>query len=96
MDFIIGLLISKSRYNIEFDFIFVIINRFTKIVLYIPCKKTIDTAKLTNIFINKIIFCFRNPEFIIFDKGIIFTSKFWSMLYYTLKIKSKFSITFYP
>jgi hypothetical protein len=76
MDFITGLPISKNYYSIEFDFIFVIVDRFIKIVLYIPCKKTIDATKLTNIFIDKIISCFRNPESIIFDRGIIFTSKF--------------------
>jgi hypothetical protein len=36
--------ISKNRYGTEFDSIFIIINRFTKIVLYIFYKKTIDTV----------------------------------------------------
>jgi hypothetical protein len=96
MDFITGLPISKNRYGTEFDSIFVVINRFTKITLYIPCKKTIDAAELVDIFIDKITSCFGNPESIVSDRGIIFTSKFWSILCYILKIKSKFFMVFYP
>ena len=35
------------------------------------------------------------PESIVTDRGLLFTSKFWSLLYYFLKIKKKLSTIFY-
>lgn len=71
-------------------------NRFTKMAQYIPCKKTIDAADLADLFIERITSRFGNPESIVSDRGTVFTSRFWSTLCYSLKIKSKLSTAFHP
>ena len=96
MDFITGLPGSQDRHGTEFDAILVIVDRFTKMAVYIPCKKTIDAADLADLFIEKITSRFGNPAFIVSDRGTVFTSKFWSTVCYHLKMKSKLSTAFHP
>ena len=64
--------------------------------LYLPIVKTITITKLTDLFLNKVVRRFRAPRGIISNRGSIFTSKFWSELYFTIKIKYRLSIAFYP
>ena len=75
MDFIIGLLPSK-RGNKVYNAIYVIVNRYTKMALYLPIVKTITITKLIDLFLNKVVRCFRAPRGIISNYGSIFTSKF--------------------
>jgi hypothetical protein len=96
MDFIIGVPESVDRQGTGFDAVFVVVDRFTKMALYIPCKKTIDVAELADLFINKVTSKFSNPYSIVSDRGTLFMSKFWSTLCHALKIKAKLSTAFYP
>jgi hypothetical protein len=54
MDFIVDLLPS-TRNGRVYNSILVIIDRFTKIVIYIPYNKTYTTEELTDIFYEEII-----------------------------------------
>jgi len=94
MDFIIGLLPSK-RGDKVYNAIYVIVNRYTKMALYLPIVKTITITELTDLFFNKVVRRFRAPRGIISNYSSIFTSKFWSELYFTAKIKYRLSIAFY-
>lgn len=96
MDFITGVPYSKNSDGVEFDAIFVVVDRFTKMALYIPCQKTIDASELADLFIKHVTARFGNPQSIVSDRGTLFTSKFWSTLCYALRIKSRLSTAFHP
>jgi hypothetical protein len=75
MDFIIGLPPSR-RGDKVYNAIYVIVNRYTKIALYLPIVKTITITKLINLFLNKVVRHFRAPRGIVSNYGSLFTSKF--------------------
>jgi hypothetical protein len=78
-----------------YNAIYIIVNRYTKIALYLPIVKTITITELTDLFLNKVVHRFRAPRGIISNYSSIFTSKFWLELYFTIKIKRRLSIAFY-
>ena len=77
------------------DIILVIINKFTKYSWFISISTTINTTKLAELFYNQIELEYRNPDRIILDQESVFINKFWSELYYYLKIKLWYSTVFY-
>lgn len=91
MDFITGLPVSLS-----FDAILVIVDRFTKYSLFIPCNKTCTASDLATIFINKVFTYFGTPSEVISDRGTVFTSQFWNEFASQLNIKLKFSSAYHP
>ena len=78
-----------------YNAIYIIVNRYTKIALYLPIVKTITITELADLFLNKVVRRFRAPRGIISNYGSIFTSKFWLELCFTIKIKRRLSIAFY-
>ncbi len=91
MDFLTGLLASTNWKGDTYDSILVIVNRLTKIVYYEPVKVTIDAHGLAEIILDVILDVvvrhYGLPNSIVSDQGSVFTSKFWSLLYYFLEIK---------
>jgi hypothetical protein len=75
MDFIIGLPPSK-RGDKVYNAICVIVDRYTKMALYLPIVKTITIPKLIDLFLNKVVRHFRTPRGIISNYSSIFTSEF--------------------
>ena len=75
MDFITGLPPSRQN-NKVYNTIYIIVNYYTKIALYLPIVKTITVTKLADLFLDKIVRRFRTPKGIISDYSSIFTSKF--------------------
>ncbi len=49
----------------------------------------IDILGLIKIIINIVIYYHNIPKSIVMDEDMLFTSKFWSLLYYFLGIKKK-------
>ena len=49
-----------------------------------------------DLFFTKIVLKFSTLDNIIINKGSIFTSAFWSKVYYNLYIKRRLSTAFYP
>jgi hypothetical protein len=78
-----------------YDAIYIIVDRYTKMALYLPIVKTITITKLIDLFLNKVVRRFRAPRGIISNRGSLFTSKFWLELYFTIRIKRRLSIAFY-
>jgi len=95
MDFIIGLPPSR-RGDKVYNAIYIIVDRYTKMALYLPIVKTITITELADLFLNEVVRRFGAPRGIISNCGSIFTSKFWSELYFTTKIKRRLSTAFYP
>ena len=75
MDFITGLPSSRQGDKV-YNAIYVIVDRYTKIALYLPIVKTITIAKLADLFLNKVVRHFKTPREIISNYSSIFTSKF--------------------
>jgi len=95
MDFITGLPASR-RGDSVYDSVLVVIDRFTKMARYLPCRKTIDAEQLAELIIGSVVKDFGLPSGIVSDRGSVFTSKFWSTLCWILKIKRKLSTAFHP
>ncbi len=54
----------------------------------------IDVLGLVKVIINVVVYHYRVFELIITDQGLLFTSKFWSLLCYYLRIKKKLNTAF--
>ncbi len=96
MDFVTGLPITADWKGDSYDSILVIIDRLTKMVHYEPVKVTIDASDLAEVIIDVVVHHHGVSESIVIDRGSLFTSKFWSSLWYFLGIKRKLSTAFYP
>jgi hypothetical protein len=72
MDFIVGLPCTQAGY----DTIWVIVDQLTKVAHFIPVKTTDSGAKLTELYMSRIV-CFHGvPKKIVSDRGSQFASKF--------------------
>ena len=95
MDFITGLPPSR-RGDKVYNVIYIIVDYYTKMALYLPTVKTITVTELADLFLNKVVRHFKTPRGIIFNYSSIFTSKFWSELCFAIKIKHRLNTAFYP
>jgi len=98
MDLITGLPPICLRNGDEVDSILVIVDRFTKIMHCFAVNKTITSQELAMLFHNEIE-CRRGvgaPEGVVSNRGSIFTSQFWSDLYYISQTKRRLSTAFHP
>ncbi len=96
MDFVTGLSISTDWKGDSYNSILVIVDRLTKMVHYKLAKVTIDALCLTKVIIDVVVYHHGVPESIVTDQGLLFISKFWSLLCYFLNIKRKLSTAFHP
>ncbi len=65
-------------------------------VYYKLAKVTIDASGFTSVIPDVVVQYHGLPDAIVSDRGLVFTLKFWSLLYYFLGIKQKLPTTFYP
>ena len=64
-------------------------------VYYMPVQVIINTLGLIEVILDVVIRHHGIPDSIITNRGLLFTSKFWSSLCYFLGIKWKLSTAFY-
>ena len=95
LDFVTGLLILTDWKGDNYDSIFVIIDRLTKMVHYKPVKVTIDVPGFAEVIIHMLVRYHSLPDSIVTDWRSLFISKFWLLLCYFLGIKRRLSIAFY-
>jgi hypothetical protein len=95
MDFITDLPESRT-FGGTYDSILVVVDRFSKMAHYIPCRKSMTAGDLAEVFIREIISRCGMPTAVVSDRGSLFTSRFWANLMYTLKIKRRLSTAFHP
>ena len=72
MDFVSGLPCRSSGYDANW----VIVDRLTKIVHFLPIKKIYSTDRLAILYISWIVYLHGVPVSIVFDRGATFTSVF--------------------
>jgi hypothetical protein len=76
--------------------ILVIVDRLTKMAIYLPCRKDIDTPELARLFIEHVI-CKRGvPDNIVTDRGTQFTSRFWTRVWSHLSTDHRLLTPFHP
>ena len=92
MDFIIGLSKSKKQN----DFIFVVIENFSKEAHFIQVKSTYTEIPIADILLKEIFILHRIPKEIISDRDIKFTRKFWRSLFSGLEMQLNFSTAYHP
>ncbi len=94
MNFIIDLSFNKRSEQI-YDFILIIIDRYTKYFRYISTRKDWTTKQLANQLFDEIFSKHKMSKSIMFDKNSLFIFNFWFNFCYHLKIKIWLNIVFH-
>ena len=93
MDFITNLRESTAS---GYTGILVIVDRLTKIVIYLPCREDIDSPELARMFFEHVICKQGVPDNITTDRVKEFTSRFWDRVCSHLSINHRLSTAFHP
>jgi hypothetical protein len=83
MNFIMGLPRTTNGY----DSIWVIVDRLTKIVHFLPVKTDHPATVYAQLYIARILSLHGVPKTIVSDRGSQFVSKFWEELHKSLDTK---------
>jgi len=92
MDVFGGFPISKRGY----DYLYVVMDRFNKVCILIPCKKTMIGQEAANFFFTYVWIHFDLPTSIISNGDSKFLGKFWTSLWERMDTKLKRRTTFHP
>ncbi|MBW0571197.1 hypothetical protein O181_110912 [Austropuccinia psidii MF-1] len=93
MDWVTGLVpVGKENFNS----CLIIVDRFSKNMMHLPCQKEETAMDTSLLFWNNIISTSGVPKIIISDRNPKFTSEFWTNLYDMLGTKLAFSTSYHP
>jgi hypothetical protein len=92
IDFIVGL----PRTQLRYVYIWVIVDRLTKVADFIPIKITYSRSQLAEFYMLKIVCLHGVSNKIVSDRGTQFTLKFWERLHETLDTQLCFSFAYHP
>lgn len=92
MDYMSGLPTTKHGN----DYVFVVVDRFSKMAILTACKKTITIEATAKLFFEQVWIHFGLPQTIISDRDSRFLSTFWSNLWSLLDTKLTKSTAFHP
>jgi len=92
MDFIVGV----PRTQKGFDFIWVVVDRLTKVAHFISLKTTYNGARLAEKYMERIVCLHGVLMRIVLDRGTQFTLRFWEKLHESLGAQLRFSTAYYP
>jgi hypothetical protein len=76
MDFVTGLPQIRKKN----DSIMVVVDRFSKMTIFIACKTTVDAPKVAELYFNEVVRHHGLPSTIVSDRDTKFLSKFWMEL----------------
>ena len=91
MDFITGF--PKVR---DFKSVFVVVDRFSKYVVFIPALDVYPTDETAKLFFSNVVKHFGLPRDIVSDRDARFTGRFWVELFKLLGLELKFSTANHP
>eukprot|EP00253_Pinus_taeda_P019290 PITA_19290 len=93
MDFVGGLPKSRKQH----DYLYVVVDRFSKMFILMPCKKkTIIAEQTAELFFHHVWIHFGLPTSIISDRDSRFVGNFWSNLWEMMDTKLKKITAFHP
>jgi hypothetical protein len=92
MDFIVGLPLTARRH----DLIFVLVDTLMKSAHFIPMCTTYQAPNIARVFISEIVRLHGLPKRIIFDRGSMFTGRFWMSFQEALATQLNFSTAYHP
>lgn len=95
MDFIVGLPPSLSG-GVACDSILVVVDRFSKMAVFMPCLSTTDAKSMAQMILTGVVSKYGAPRTIVSDRGTTFTSEYWGTLCYYLATSRLFSTAFHP
>ncbi|GKB01755.1 putative nucleotidyltransferase, ribonuclease H [Tanacetum coccineum] len=78
------------------DTIFVVVYRFSKMVHFIPSKKTTDAVNVAQLFIKDVYHLHGLPSSIVSDRDTRFLSHFWRSLWKIVNTQLNFSSAYHP
>eukprot|EP01018_Ginkgo_biloba_P033818 Gb_38123 [translate_table: standard] len=92
MDFIVGLPNTQRGHNL----MFVVVDRFLKIVHFILCKKTVNAGQVADLFFREVVRLHGLSKSIVSNKDSKFLSHFWKTLWKWLGTYLKFRSAYHP
>jgi RNase H-like domain found in reverse transcriptase/Reverse transcriptase (RNA-dependent DNA polymerase)/Integrase zinc binding domain/Chromo (CHRromatin Organisation MOdifier) domain/Integrase core domain len=93
MDFVTDLPESTES---AYTSILVVVDRLTKMAIYLPCRKDIDSPELARLFFENVICQHGVPDNVITDRGSQFTSRFWNRVCTHMSTDHRLSTAFHP
>ena len=94
-DISIDLIVSLPL-SLNFDAIFVIVDRFSKMSHFIPTTTTVTTPQLAQLFLDNIVRLHGFPRSIVSDRDSKFLSHFWQELFSIVDTTLRFSTANHP
>ncbi|SPC64593.1 related to TY3B TY3B protein [Ustilago sp. UG-2017b] len=89
-------LIEQLPSSSDFTAILVVVDRLTKMAIFVPTTNELDAPELAKLFLRHVYSRHGLPTSIVSDRGSEFTSHFWHSLSTLLGIENHFSSAYHP